>query len=93
MIVWKRMVWKVLVNLIDYDWLIANLPMGSYKMEESRISLARAANGSDMHIAGFVTLPLSIDGSIFVTPLNVAHNLSETVILGSMFLSRTPWVF
>ena len=62
--------------------------MGSYKMEQSRISLARAANGSDMQISGFVNLPLSIDGSIFVTPLNVAHNLSETVILGSMFLRK-----
>ena len=76
------------INLIDHDWLINNLPTGSYTVESSRISSARAANGSDMQISGFVTLSLTIDGSNFVTPFNVAPNLSESVILGSKFLKK-----
>ena len=76
------------INLIDHNWLVSNLPAGSYKIEKPRIRLARAANGSDMCISGFIILPLSIDGSVFVTPLNVAHNLNESVILGSTFLRK-----
>ena len=76
------------VHKYDHNWLESNLPSSSYKLEKPRIRLARAANGSDMCISGFVILPLSIDGNIFVTPFNVARNLSESIILGSMFLRK-----
>ncbi|XP_072017170.1 uncharacterized protein [Amphiura filiformis] len=48
------------------------------KMEQSRISIARAANGSDMHIPGFVTLPLSID---VVAVISILFIILSTIAL------------
>jgi hypothetical protein len=76
------------INLVDHDWLVTKLPMVANNMGKPRINSARAANGSDMSITGFISLPLSIEGNNFVTPLHVARNLSQNLILGSLFLNR-----
>ena len=76
------------VNLIDHDWFHANLSELRHDVEKSRLVNARAANGSNVDITGFVVLSVSVNGTQFPVPVNIARNLSTRIILGSQFLNR-----
>ncbi len=77
------------INLVNCDWLIANIPENTYRLEKPRVNSARVANGTDMPIMGFVTLPIKINNHTFVeVPFNVARGLAQTMILGSKFLNK-----
>ena len=77
------------INLIDECWLKTNLDDHSFVIHPSKIQKARAANGSDMHISGLVTLSLTIEDSCFDTIFHVTPNLSESAILGNTILETT----
>jgi hypothetical protein len=77
------------INIINYDWLLTNVPSREYTLEKPRINSARVANGGDMIINGFVKLPLSISNNyITEVPFSVVQGLSQTIILGSQFLNK-----
>lgn len=77
------------INLIDHDWFMTNLPSLANNLQKPCIDIARAANGSDILITGFVKLSISINNNDFdYVPLNVARDLSQKIILGSKFLKR-----
>jgi hypothetical protein len=76
------------VNLIDHDWFHANLPDLRSSIEKSRVAEARAANGSSLGITGFIVLSISVNGTQFPVPVNIARQLSTRIILGSQFLNR-----
>ena len=76
------------VNIIDHDWFHANLSHLRFSIEKSRVAEARAANGSSLEITGFIVLSISVNGTQFPVPMNIARNLSTRIILGSQFLNR-----
>jgi hypothetical protein len=76
------------INLIDHDWVHAKMPSIQHMIQKPRIQAARAANGSDLKVTGFVMLLMSINGVHYPVPLNIARNLSSCIILGRQFLKQ-----
>lgn len=76
------------INLIDQNWMHSKLPSVCHMIQKPRIKCARAANGSDLKIEGFILLPILVNGELFPVPLNVSRNLNASVILGKKFLQK-----
>ena len=56
------------VNLINHDWLHNNIPSIASSIQKPRLDMARAANGSDLDITGFIVLPIFAMVHNFISP-------------------------
>lgn len=76
------------INLIDHDSFHSLDVSHKLAVKPPRVKFARTANNTDLEITGFVVMPVSVKGSEFQVPMNIARNLSQQVILGSHFLRK-----